>query len=883
MTSSVYSPLAIVGFGCDLPGGSSGPDEYWRTVVEGRSGIRSTEKERWSYSGYIDPDRRASERTYCGLGGLLDDFFLQHGAWCSADAAAFLNRTQQLIVSTCVQALEMAGISPQDPVLGRTGLVVGNMLADETYGDELLGEAAREILAGVVPDPAQRAPFEQRLDEEWPLSDPSNCDRILPSSLAHPVATILGLGDRALIVDGACASGLLVVDAAARFLHDATSSFVLAVGAMANMAITGSVSFSKIGGLSATGSYPLDEHASGLVPGEGAGAVLLCPLDLAMKKGMNVYGVIRGSATRTDGRGKAIYAPNSRGQIAAMRGALAGGGFGPNDIDHVETHATGTPAGDAEELTSILAVTQGRDGGPVSLGSVKALLGHGFPAAGIANLVKVLLCFEHGSFAPVHGVETPHTMIREHPADFVVHRDGAPWPLPERGRPRRALVNAFGFGGVDSTVCVEQFDAEYHRSIADTSPADHTERSRAVAVVAAAQCSVEKGNETSLIIDDIDFDWRHFKVPPVLVPHMDGAQRLALEATRRLLDDVEIEDPDRWGIILGQPSGLEGLARRALKVRAPEVLEALGGVASAAHTDVVAGVEAAIAQLPATVEASLPGYMDNIVAGRLANVFDFRGPSMVLDAGEISFAAAVDLASRYLDEGECDAMVIGSAFASRSRMHRLVGMAAEGRGAETMVARSMDWAREHPNEVRAVIEVDVSRSGPQSTTGSASDTARTPTARWALEAMNDSYASGSAHGHQVGRELEHAMTVYGSLEDYDRATRQVDSQPALSLSDESHPAAPLATGSVPAESLPTGSHLNESHAVGSLVEDGVVAYAAGDSVMECLTRLSAADGSMVGADADYRFRMAVANPSPEQAGVIWRLLGHGGRPEEVVQ
>ena len=283
----------------------------------------------------------------------------------------------------------------------------------------LLGEIARLALQEAVPDPGERRPYEASLDHSLPVVD-ANADysRVVPSALAHPVATLLGLQDRALVIDGACAAGLLVVDAAARYLHDRTSPFILAVGAMANMAITGNVSFSKIGGLSETDSTPLDENASGLVPGEGAGAVLLCPLAYALEHGMTVYGVIRGSATRNDGRGRAIYAPNMRGQVSAMRQAMAGGNFVADDIDHIETHATGTKAGDTEELLSIKEIASDRRSGPVSLGSVKSLTGHGFPAAGIANLVKVLLCMQHGRFAPVHGVKTPHKLIRENPDIF---------------------------------------------------------------------------------------------------------------------------------------------------------------------------------------------------------------------------------------------------------------------------------------------------------------------------------------------------------------------------------------------------------------------------------------------------------------------------------
>ena len=844
--SMSYSSLAVIGFGCDLPGGSNGVEAYWDTIIQGRSGIKSSRDQRWRYSGYLDTDRTAPERTYCGLGGLLDDFTVRPGRWCSYAAVEKLNRTQMLILDTAIQALAMAGMVPGDSRLKDTSLIVGNMLADETYDHEVLGEIARLALQEAVPDPEERRPYEASLDHSLPVVD-ANADysRVVPSALAHPVATLLGLQDRALVIDGACAAGLLVVDAAARYLHDRTSPFILAVGAMANMAITGNVSFSKIGGLSETDSTPLDENASGLVPGEGAGAVLLCPLAYALEHGMTVYGVIRGSATRNDGRGRAIYAPNMRGQVSAMRQAMAGGNFVADDIDHIETHATGTKAGDTEELLSIKEIASDRRSGPVSLGSVKSLTGHGFPAAGIANLVKVLLCMQHGRFAPVHGVKTPHKLIRENPDIFALRREPGTWPL-DGSRPRRALVNAFGFGGVNSSVCVEQFDKQYHANLvrAESDTVRPSGKGRAVAIVATGHCQANAMDNGTLLDDDIDFDWRHFKVPPVLVPHMDGAQRLALEATRRLLAERQI-DPDRCGILLGQPAGLEVVARRSFKIRLPEVISALRSTQNVDSREidaVVSGVEKIASSIPATIEASLPGYMDNIVAGRLANVFDVRGPSMVLDAGEASFAASVDLAARYLDAGECDQMIVGSAFASRSRVHRAAGLASQGRNASVMLVRSLEWARKHPEEVLAVVEVET-LSGVEHD-GGFSNSAN---AGWVLEAMaasqNDSGWSEQATVAQSGRKFGYSVAVYDTVLSYDERS---DGESA---------------------SMATRLHL-----------------AAADSPEEGLRLLSRP--AVANADKENgggRFRMAVLDSDMELAEVIWRFLGQCGREEEPVR
>ena len=155
--SMSYSSLAVIGFGCNLPGGSNGAESYWDTIIQGRSGIKSSRDQRWNYSGYLDADRTAPERTYCGLGGLLDDFTVRRGRWCSYTAVEKLNRTQMLILDTAIQALGMAGMAPGDSRLKEISLIVGNMLADEAYDHEVLGEIARLALQDPEQPPGERA------------------------------------------------------------------------------------------------------------------------------------------------------------------------------------------------------------------------------------------------------------------------------------------------------------------------------------------------------------------------------------------------------------------------------------------------------------------------------------------------------------------------------------------------------------------------------------------------------------------------------------------------------------------------------------------------------------------------------------------------------
>ncbi|AUD98353.1 polyketide synthase [Bifidobacterium breve] len=696
-----FEPIAIIGRGCILPPHSCSPEELWDAIVEGRSGIHPPMPERWGTRvDYVDPDRNAVDRTYCGIGGFVTDYDQDERA--ASSERMRLNRTQRMIVDSASQAIGEAGIDRSERA--RCRLFVGNMLADEAFGDQSLSEISGDVLDECVNefgadarDAARRAIDDVILSRN-DASETANA----PSDLARIPAEVLGMPDDPIVIDGACASGLLIVDLAARYLHTRAKPLAMAVGAMANMSITGNVSFAKIGGLSDKPARPLDANANGLVPAEGAAAVLLCTLSYARLHGYPISGVIIGSYTTSDGHGKAIYAPNPEGQRCAMRGALAQAGIDPDGIDYIETHATGTPAGDNSELTAIIGMLSERRNGPVSIGSIKNLIGHGFPTAGTSNLLSVLESFRHERYLPTHGVTTPHPLIAKHPELLQLHDAPDPWPEPGN-RPRRALINAFGFGGINSSVIVEQYDdgRPDGPAHADAEPRDATYL--AVQCVAQANCEVPR----TLLEDPMTADWRVFHTPPVLLPHMDIAQRLAVLAAGNL--QPMMAEPDRKetiGAFLGQPSGLAVGARRELRIRLPEILDAI------THAEIPDErrrelrrwfADRVTTSIGATVEAALPGYMDNIVSGRIANMFDYRRPNCVIDGGRFSFARSIEMASLVLAEHEADGMIVGSSFANPS--HLVDQEAARLATATLIMLRPLDWAEAHREQVRAVIRI----------------------------------------------------------------------------------------------------------------------------------------------------------------------------------
>ena len=696
-------PVAIIGVGCVLPPTSRTMDAYWANLSQGVSGITSAVGDLWDPSLYRTDDPSVDDKTRCVLGGAVIDYAFPFDRFdltpAQREALEGANRTQLMSADAALQAIASSAYDRDRLRRSKVELFVGNMVGDEkvdTFGvrgwTELMWphiEATPTYQA--LPSADQfiiRGRYSELADERLcPLViDPPS---LLASATAPRVVRALGLDCPGVLVDGACASGLLVVDTAIAALLESDVDVVVAIGVMANRSVTANVAFDKIGGLALTASRPLADDAEGLVPGEGSGAVLLKRLDRALADGDRVYGVIRGVATTSDGAGKAIFAPDSRGQVAAMRRALDRAGATARDIDYVETHATGTPTGDATEVESIdQVVTADARSTPLPIGSGKALIGHGFPVAGMANLLKILLAFDHGVVPRVYGVDRPNEALRRASERVRVVLEEEPWPVAP-DRPRRALTNAFGFGGVNSTVVVEQFDEAYHRALSAVEPPARSGQMAVIAVAgelpglsitdslpspdALADCLERIAqSERDCPITGWKFPYRQIRIPPITLVQTDRSQQLFLTVAlsalgqANLLDGRTAREPDRIATIVGAASGLYATIERSLRIHEVEVQGVVDALVSKLSLPPATAQEwhdaiheAVNAVSGPTTEAALPGYMDNVVAGRVANRFDLRGPNFLVDADFAAFGPALEVTSQILDRRDADFVVLG--------------------------------------------------------------------------------------------------------------------------------------------------------------------------------------------------------------------------------
>ncbi|MBL8150529.1 MAG: SDR family NAD(P)-dependent oxidoreductase, partial [Blastocatellia bacterium] len=425
-------PIAIIGMGCRFPGGADTADSFWELLSNGVDAISEISQDRWNSDENYSAEKLDINKLNIRWGGFLkqvdkfDPLFFN----LTPNEAAYIDPQERLILEVTWEALEMGGQQVDKLAGSKTGVFIG------AYNNDYLllqvtGEQPINSYTGLS---AYHGLIANRVSYIWDFKGPS-----------------IGL-------DTACSSSLTAIHLACQSLRNRESDLAIAGGVSLILSPISSLITTKSLGQASDGRCKtFDSQADGMVRGEGCGVILLKRLSEAVADGDRIMAVIRGSAVNQDGRSANFTSPSKAAQETVIRQALEQAQLSPDKIGYIETHGTGTPLGDPIELEALTTVY----GQPRKMndycviGSVKTNIGHLEAAAGIAGLIKTVLCLQKGATVPHLNFKQLNPNISLEGTSLLISTQYRPWP--SNGDLRCAAVSSFGVGGTNAHIILEEF------------------------------------------------------------------------------------------------------------------------------------------------------------------------------------------------------------------------------------------------------------------------------------------------------------------------------------------------------------------------------------------------------------------------------------------
>lgn len=464
MNSPQRQPIAIVGVSAIFPG-SHDANGFWRDILAGKDLLTDVPATHWRIDDYYDADPTAPDKTYARRGGFLAPMDFDALGWGIPPSTMPATDTSQLLALIAARAVLQDAAREQFETMDRSRISV---ILGVTSAQELLFSLVSRLQRPVwqkalretgLPEDEVQAACERIAAQYVPWQEAS-FPGLLGNVVAGRIANRLGLGGTNCVTDAACASSFSAIQMAVNELQLGDSDLVISGGVDTLNDIFMYMCFSKTPALSASGDCrPFSDQADGTMLGEGLGMVALKRLSDAERDGDRIYAVLRGVGTSSDGRAKSVYAPVSAGQAVALRRAYAQAGFGPDTVELVEAHGTGTKAGDVAEfegLRSVYAETDATRTQWCALGSVKSQIGHTKAAAGAAGLFKAVMALHHKVLPPTIKADVPNPKLALSQSPFYLNTSARPW-IRDASHPRRAAVSAFGFGGSNFHLALEEY------------------------------------------------------------------------------------------------------------------------------------------------------------------------------------------------------------------------------------------------------------------------------------------------------------------------------------------------------------------------------------------------------------------------------------------
>jgi acyl transferase domain-containing protein/3-hydroxymyristoyl/3-hydroxydecanoyl-(acyl carrier protein) dehydratase len=688
--------IAVVGIANLFPG-SDTPETFWQQLLnkqDNRSPITALELgvEPQKYYGR----KGDTDKFYCMYGGYIRDFEFDSAPFVSESLnKTYLNQLDDLHkwgLYVTQQALSDAGYWGSEK-LQNCGLILGNLSFPTKTSNHLF----LPLYAHVVENALQQLTSSHFQLSNFSTKQTVNPDNALiagfPSALLSRAA---GLGGSVLSLDAACASSCYSVKLACDYLYTGKADMMLAGAVSSADPLFVNMGFSIFQAFPEDNNHaPLDKNSQGLFAAEGAGMMVLKRHADALRDGDKIHAIIKGGALSNDGKGEFVLSPNSKGQVLAYQRAYQDAHVNPADVDYIECHATGTPKGDKVELSSMETFFSQYHNKPF-LGSAKSNLGHLLTAAGMPGMTKAIWALNEGKIPATIGLKDPMSSKNAYFGAAQMPVDTLNWPTCEN-KPRSAGVSVFGFGGSNAHLVLQPGNTAYAPSSAALKPREplaivgmdcHFGSASSLlefdTLLTTGQTTFRelppkrwKGMENSQgikqtlllnkaprggYIENFDIDFLRFKVPPneqdCLIPQqllmMKVADNAAIDAQLTVGSNVAVLVAMGVELDLHQYRGRVNLSTQIEQSLKEQGIE-LSVDQRLTLTSIAKEGIASAAQLN-----QYTSFIGNIMASRVAALWDFSGPAFTVSSEENSVYRCLELAENLFQTSDVEAVLIAS-------------------------------------------------------------------------------------------------------------------------------------------------------------------------------------------------------------------------------
>ena len=442
------------------------PGEIWENVLALKSGIIEIPASRWDHSLFYEPRPGTKEKTYCKVGAFQNVNISRKDLGMPPQDFRTMSNATKLTLYLANQAIRDAGIVDSNIPRERIGILISQNSGESasTLGDLFIGVSARKIvhslqgLLHLTPELALEA--EKHIKAGYITVDDTTLLGRLNSTAGGFISNKFGFTGPCYSVSAACATSLVAIYTAIQMINNGILDAAVVGGGEENLYPAHFIEFSALGALAGVSglacppeasSRPFDSTRDGFVLGESGGMIVIERESVAQKRGARVYSYITGVGASNNDRGMVESVAET--QKIAIRAGFEDANYGPEMVDLVECHATSTVQGDLEEVRALKSFYS--NGRGVMLSSFKSQIGHCLGASGINNLVRGVMALQAGVFPPTLNYRTPDSEIDMERWGFHVIPQPETWPKPPN-QPRRLQINAFGFGGANFVVHVEQ-------------------------------------------------------------------------------------------------------------------------------------------------------------------------------------------------------------------------------------------------------------------------------------------------------------------------------------------------------------------------------------------------------------------------------------------